>query len=114
VTLVEVEWSVTEITIEDRYEIVIKQTFETNVPVPVLVVDPPVTNLPEMAVGEVYNGEFTITNHGLIEARYKGTDFNRSFSGLEVEVFGNIPTTLGAMEKVIVPFRVKRVSEPNP
>ena len=111
VTLIEVEWSVTEITIEDRYEITISQTFETNVPTSVLVVDPPAANLPNMAVGEVYNGEFTITNHGLISVDYQGLAYAGSFDGYQMEILGNIPATLGANQKVIVPYRIKRVSE---
>lgn len=111
VTLIEVEWSVTEITIEDRYEIKITQTFETNVPTAVLVIDPAAVNLPQMAVGEVYNGEFTITNHGLIAADYQGLAFKNRFDGYEMEILGNIPARLGANEKVIVPYRIKRVAE---
>jgi len=111
VTLIEVEWSVTEITIEDRYEIKITQTFETNVPTAVLVLDPAAVNLPKMAVGEVYNGEFTITNHGLIAADYQGLSYKNSFDGYEMEILGNIPARLGANEKVIVPYRIKRVAE---
>ena len=38
--VVTVEWSVTETTIEDKYEITLNATFETNVPVAVVVVKP--------------------------------------------------------------------------
>ncbi|MBE0502259.1 MAG: hypothetical protein IBX47_12550, partial [Desulfuromonadales bacterium] len=104
VTLIEIEWSVTEITIEDRYEITISQTFETNVPASVLVVDPPGITLPDMAPGEVLNGEFTITNHGLISADYKSMNYPSTFDQYELEVLGNIPTTFGPYEKIIIPY----------
>jgi hypothetical protein len=39
-TLVTVEWSVQEIALEDRYEIVLDATYETDVPAPVLVIEP--------------------------------------------------------------------------
>lgn len=112
VTLVEVEWSVTPVPLEDRYEITISQTFETNVPTSVLVVTPPGVNLPTLAPGEVYNGEFSITNQGLIKADFKGLDYPRSFDEYEMEVQGNIPASLGAYEKVIVPYRVTRRAQP--
>lgn len=108
VVLVEVEWSVTPVVIEDRYEIKITQTFETNVPTSVLIVEPPGVNLPAMEFGEVYNGEFTITNYGLISADFKGLDFPTSFDGYDMEVLGNIPLTLGAMEKIVIPYRITR------
>jgi fibronectin type 3 domain-containing protein len=111
VTLVEIEWSVTETTIEDRYEIKIQQTFQTNVPTSVLVVEPPGITLPDMQPGEVFNGEFSITNYGLIKADYKGMRFPASIDDYDFEVLGNIPMTLGAMEKVIVPYRVMRRAE---
>jgi len=108
VTLVEFEWSVTEITIEDRYEITINQTFETNVPTSVIVVEPPGVNLPTMDPGGVYNGEFTITNYGLIRADFKGLSYPPSFDDYEMEVLGNIPTALEAYEQIVVPYRITR------
>ncbi|WP_321371198.1 fibronectin type III domain-containing protein [uncultured Desulfuromusa sp.] len=108
VTLVEVEWSVTEVTIEDRYEIVIKQTFETNVPTSVLVVEPPGVNIPDIQPGEVYNGEFTITNYGLVEARYKGSRVPASIDDYDIELLGTLPEVLSANQRVTVPYRITR------
>ena len=62
-TLVTVEWKVTEITIQDRYDIVLTAVYETNVPAPVVVAEPASINLPDMRTGDVYTGEFTLTNH---------------------------------------------------
>jgi fibronectin type 3 domain-containing protein len=110
VNLVEVEWSVTEVTIEDRYEIRIEQTFETNVPTAVIVVEPPVANLPLLEPGQVYNGEFTITNYGLISAKFKGLTFPDTFDDYSVEVLDNVPESLDAMQRVVVPYRITRAA----
>jgi large repetitive protein len=61
-------WEVVPVTFQDRYEVNITTTFETNVPVPVVVVEPGAINLPKLCAGQVYSGEFRITNHGLIAA----------------------------------------------
>ena len=111
VTLVEVEWSVTEVVIEDRYEIVIKQTFETNVPTSVLVVEPPGVNIPDIQPGEVYNGEFSITNYGLIAAKFKGVNAPSTIDDYEIELLGTIPEELTANQRVVVPYRVTRKLE---
>ncbi len=66
--LVTVEWEVNEITIEDTYEILLSATFETDVPAAVVVAEPLSVTLPDMEKGDVYLGEFTLTNHGLIRA----------------------------------------------
>ena len=66
--LITVEWKVVEIPLEDRYEIVLEATYETNVPAAVVVAEPPNVRLPEMQPGDVYQGEFTLTNYGLIPA----------------------------------------------
>ncbi|MBU1195838.1 MAG: carboxypeptidase-like regulatory domain-containing protein [Proteobacteria bacterium] len=66
--LVTVEWEVNEITIEDKYEILLTATFETDVPAAVVVAEPLSVTLPDMQKGDVYHGEFILTNHGLIRA----------------------------------------------
>ncbi len=109
VKLVDVTWSVVPTTIQDKYEIVITQTFATNVPLPVLVTEPPVINLPEMLPGQVFNGEFTITNYGLIAVVDVKITFPTSFLDYDVEVFtSSIPTRIGAQQKITMPFRVTK------
>lgn len=109
-SLIDIEWSVVPITIEDRYEIRISQTFQTNVPTSVLVVEPAGITLPDMQPGEVFNGEFTITNYGLIAATYQGMNIP-SIEGYDVEVLATIPATIGAMQKVTVPYRITKRAE---
>ena len=96
-------------TIQDKYEIVITQTFATNVPLPVLVTEPPVINLPEMLPGQVFNGEFSITNYGLIAVVDVKITFPTSFLDYDIEVFtSSIPTRIGAQQKITLPFRVTK------
>ncbi len=108
VTLVQVEWSVTPITIEDRYEIKITTTFVTNVPTPVLVIEPGGLTVPELAPGQVFNGEFTVSNYGLIELNDVNINFPTSFGEYDIELLATLPKTLNAMQKVTVPYRITR------
>jgi hypothetical protein len=109
VDLVSIEWSVTPVVIEDRYEITITQTFEPKVPAPVLVVEPPKVHLPEREPGEVFQGEFKVTNYGLVGVYDVALEFPGSFGEYDVEVLaGAIPDEIGAMESVTVPYRITR------
>lgn len=105
-SLIQVEWSVREITIEDRYEITLNATFETDVPAPVVVLQPTSINLPKMAPGEVFQGELVLTNYGLIRAdnvvaRPPGADQYYRF-----EFLVQPPTSLEAKQRVRLPYRV--------
>lgn len=106
--LVNIEWSVTPVVIEDRYDITITQTFVTNVPAPVLVTEPPSVTLPDMTPGQVFNGEFKVSNYGLVALNNMKIAFPKSFGELDIEVFATIPDTLAAMQKVTVPYRITR------
>ncbi|WP_198402813.1 right-handed parallel beta-helix repeat-containing protein [Methylomonas koyamae] len=103
--LVSVEWSVTEVPLQDRYEITLNATYETDVPAPVVVMEPGAINLPKMKAGEVYYGEFTLTNHGLIRA--EDLQFNLpTDDAFRIELLGGLPTSLEAKETVTVPYRI--------
>jgi len=108
-TMVTVTWSVTPTVIQDKYEIVVTQTFETNVPAPVLVIEPPNINLPALQPGQVFNGEFKVTNYGLIEVYDVVLDFPRSIDDYDIEVMTSaIPSKIGAMKSITVPYRITR------
>ena len=104
--LVTVEWEVTEITIEDEYEIVLTTTYETDVPAPVMILEPAYVTLPDMQTGDVLRGEFTLTNYGLIRADNLEINFPGSDSNFKYEVLTGLPTSLGAKERIIIPYKI--------
>ena len=104
--LITVEWSVREITIQDRYEITLNATFETDVPAAVLVIQPTSINLPKMAVGDVYYGELNLTNYGLIRADNVQQQLPQSDGMFRYEFLVEVPNALQAKQRVTIPYRV--------
>lgn len=104
--LVTVEWSVREIAIQDRYEITLNQTFETNVPAAVVVLQPAGINLPKMAPGDVYYGELTLTNYGLIRADGVQQQLPTNDRYFRYEFLVDVPPSLDPKQRVSLPFRV--------
>ena len=111
--LVTVEWEVNEITIEDKYEIVLTAVYETDVPAAVVIAEPTSINLPAMQSGDVYNGEFTVTNHGLVRADNVSFTLPRDAQHFDFEFLGGLPSNLDAKEKITVPFRVTCLLSPD-
>ena len=104
--LITVEWSVREITIQDRYEITLNATFETDVPAAVVVMQPASTNLPKMNAGDVYYGEINLTNYGLIRANKVKQTLPASDAYFRYEFLVDIPSTLEAKQRITIPYRV--------
>lgn len=104
--LVTVEWSVKEITIQDRYEITLNATFETDVPAAVLVIQPTSINLPKMNAGDVYYGELTLTNFGLIRADNVTQTLPQNDAYFRYEFLVDVPSSLQAKQRVTIPYRV--------
>lgn len=104
--VITVEWNVREITIEDRYDITLTATFETDVPAAVVVMQPSSVNLPKMAAGDVYFGELSLTNHGLIRADSLKQTLPRSDAFFRFEFLSPVPDSLGAKQRVTLPYRV--------
>ncbi|MFP4446602.1 MAG: NEW3 domain-containing protein, partial [Desulfosudaceae bacterium] len=98
-TLVTVEWEVTEITIEDKYEIVLSATYETQVPAPVVVMEPASVSLPEMSSGDVFQGEFTITNQGLVRADDVSLSMPADDRYFQYEFLTDLPESLQAGQR---------------
>lgn len=103
--LVTIEWSVREITIEDRYEIVLTATYETDVPAPVVTVTPPLINVPPCNAqgATVQNGQMVLENHGFIAAK------DVSFSvpaGVRIPAVYLKPFDLAAKQKLVIPYTV--------
>jgi hypothetical protein len=92
--LVTVEWSVVPTTIEDKYEIVLHTTYETHVPAAVVLFDPAVVLLPEMKVGDVYNGEMRLINRGLLEAKTVQFTPRQGSGRLLYELLADVPAAV--------------------
>jgi len=105
-TLITVEWSVREVTVQDRYEITLNATFQTDVPAPVVVLQPASINLPKMRAGEVFYGELTLTNYGLVRADDVKQTLPSSDAYFRYEFLADVPTTLEAKQRVTLPYRV--------
>ncbi len=104
--LVTVEWEVRETTIQDKYEIVLTATYQTNVPAAVVVIEPKSVTLPDMKAGDVFYGEFTLTNYGLVRAQNMTFALPPSNSTYKYEILKGLPTSLEAKERFTLPYRV--------
>lgn len=112
--LITVEWSVREITITDRYEITIDATFETDVPAAVVVMQPSSINLPKMKPGDVFYGELTLTNFGLIRADHVKQKLPPSDPYFRYEFLVELPTSLEPKQRVTIPYRVIALTSLDP
>jgi hypothetical protein len=59
-------WSVVKSTVTDTYSIQLDATFQTDVPVPVVTVDPPVMEFADLSYGQSKVIDLTMTNNGFI------------------------------------------------
>ena len=109
--LITVEWEVKEITLEDRYEINLVAEFKTKVPVAVVTFEPSSVNLPTMKKGDVINGEFTLTNHGLIRADNVQGSLPTGNDVARFDYLQDIPETLEPGEVYTIPYRGDCASE---
>jgi fibronectin type 3 domain-containing protein/uncharacterized membrane protein YgcG len=104
--LIQVEWTVKEITIEDRYEVILNATFETDVPAAVLVLAPGVVNLPKMATGDIFYGELNLQNYGLIRADNLQVTLPGDDEFFKYEFLISLPTSLEAKQRLTIPYRI--------
>ena len=104
---VQYNWTVTPTEIEDKYNITVESVFETDVPIPTVVIDPPLIDLEGLdVVGQVMQIDMTLTNHGLIAAN----DLKFSFSDhpfYKIEPLINNIESLGAKSWLFVTLYAK-------
>jgi hypothetical protein len=112
--LVSVQWSVRETSIQDRYEIALALTYETNVPAPVVVIEPALTNLPKLSAGDVYYGELTLSNYGLVRAENITPVLPASDAFLRYEFLSDIPRSLAAKQRITIPYRIVALNSLEP
>lgn len=106
---ISIDFSVTETTIKDEYQITLEATFQTQVPAPVVLLEPLSINLPELQVGEEFTGELTLTNYGLIQADKVAFTPPQSDEYYRYEFLADIPKTLAAKQRVVIPYRITAV-----
>jgi subtilase family serine protease len=66
-------FTVVPTTVEDRYTLTVESVFETQVPIPVITIDPPSLDL-SLFEGDEFQVNFTLSNQGLIAAQ--NVEFN--------------------------------------
>lgn len=106
---ISIDFSVTETTIPDVYDINLEATFQTQVPAPVVLLEPLSINLPELQIGEEHTGELTLTNYGLIQAEEVVFKPPQSDEYYRYEFLADIPKVLAAKQRVVIPYRVTAV-----
>jgi len=111
---VEYNWIVEEIEIEDRYEITLETVYETNVPAPVVVVEPGAVSLQEVTENftkDVVVINFKISNHGLIAAEDGAISFPEHPNWKITPLVENLGT-LAAQSSIVVPVKFERIYLP--
>jgi|GEM_PF-5906010 len=103
---VSVQFGVTETSIPDHYDIVLEATYQSQVPAPVVLLEPLAVNLPELQVGEEFAGELTLTNYGLIAARNVRLAAPPGDEYYRYELLGEVPETLPAQTRIAIAYRV--------
>lgn len=98
------DWSVTTMSVTDKYAIKLNAIFETQVPAPVLTIEPAYERL-ELEIGSTYVGEYRVTNHGLVALDDVKIELAGA-PGLRVEALITELPHIGAMETVIIPYRI--------
>lgn len=104
--LVTVQWSVTPVVVGDTYTITPLVTFVTSVPAPVVLIEPLSVALPVMKPGDVFLGEFTMSNYGLVRADNVVFTPPASDAFFRYEFMATVPTTLEAKQRITIPYRV--------
>ena len=103
-------WSVTPVTYQDTYVLVVEADFETDVPIPVVTVTPTEVDLEELELGFITSFQVNITNHGLIRADNVGLDFPNDHPFLEFSTSNSELGNLEALSSVTIPVQVSRRS----
>ena len=106
---IKVGWNVEKTEITDEYEIVSTVKYETNVPVPVVIMDIP----KRIAADELLPGESLIfnailTNKGLIMAKDVQLVMPEGFKSLVFEPMVTEPFDLAPQSTIVIPIRVTR------
>ena len=111
-SLVSIEFRVEPVPFTDRYTIKIEQTFVTNVPVPVLVVDPPYVQFNDVTPGFQTTVVANVRNEGLIDIREVTIKGQQTAVARSQPLITYLPR-LKAQQSVQVPFVVTYYGQGN-
>jgi hypothetical protein len=105
-------FTVTPTTVADQYIFTIDSTFETQVPIPVVTIDPASLDLAQYPEPE-FQVLYTVANHGLIEAEDVKLVFP-STASLQITALVTNLGKLAANTSLTVPVLIKRLNPTNP
>ena len=109
--VVKLDWNVKEIPLLDKYEIILDVDFVTNVPAAVLITEPAAIILPDLKPGEVFKGEITVTNQGLIRARDVQFNLPQSDKYFRFELLNDaLPEVIEPKQSIRIPYKVTALS----
>ncbi len=104
-------WTVTPTEIEDKYIITVQSTFETNVPIPTVVIEPSSLDFADLqAVGQVMQIDMKVTNHGLIAANDIALNIGEH-PFYKIEPLINGVDILAAKSSITIPVRITRIAD---
>jgi hypothetical protein len=104
-------WTVTPTEIQDQYTISIQSTFETDVPIPIVTVNPSAIDLGDLqVVGQVIQVDMVLTNQGLIAANNVKLNFGEH-PFYKIEPLINDFQNLAAKSSVTVPVKITRIAD---
>jgi len=102
-SLVTVTFNVVPVPFTDVYEIQVEQTFQTSVPAPVLVINPPFIDLTSFSSGFQTNFTVSVQNYGLIQITGLNINPAQANGGVLTPLINYIPVLL-PFQTVNVPF----------
>jgi len=104
-------WTVTPTEIQDQYTISIQSTFETDVPIPTVVIEPNLLDFADLqVVGQVIQIDMKVTNHGLIAANNIALNIGEH-PFYKIEPLINGVDILGAKSSITIPVRITRIAD---
>jgi len=106
---VSIEWEVVSTTIVDHYKVSLQATYETNVPAPVVTIEPASFEIPSMNSGDTYTGQFVVTNKGLIDAETFTFSAPANDEYFNYELMEGLPSKLSSNQQVVIPYKIKCV-----
>ena len=105
--LISYVWTVTPTEIEDHYTFTLDVKFATDVPAPVVTIEPAAIDLSKLTE-DTTQINFTVTNHGLIAAEHVNLSFEDDPVWKITPLAGNVGT-LAAKQSVVIPVTFRHL-----